>query len=153
VTLFEFYKTIHVLAAVAWVGAVIFAEVHAYWVTKRNTPQDFGHFVDFQAWVGFKYFPPLTILVLASGILMVIESGYGFSETWIIIGLVLWAVSVALGAGFLGPQSIKIQEGMKAGGPPDTALQQRIDRVQFAARADVVLLMVIVVDMVIKPSL
>lgn len=152
-TLFELYKTIHVLAAVAWVGAVIFAEVHAYWVTKRNTPQDFGHFVDFQSWVGFKYFPPLTLLVLASGILMVIESGYNFSQAWIIIGLVLWTVSVAIGAGFLGPQSIKIQEGMKAGGPPDSALQERINKVQFAARADTVLLIVIVINMVIKPGL
>ena len=151
-SLYELLKTIHVLAAIAWVGGVIISHVHGAWVDRRNRPEDFRHFVDLQAWLGQRYFMPLSITVIAAGIALVIESGWNFTDAWIVIGIVLWVISVAVGAGFLGPQSIKIQKGLESGGPPDTALQQVIDKVKFASRVDLVVLILVVVDMVIKPG-
>lgn len=149
--LYELFKTIHVLAAVSWVGAVVVSQVHAAWVAKRNSPEDFRHFVDLQAHLGTRYFPILAVTTIAAGIGMVIESGWNFSDAWIAIGITLWILSVAIGAGFLGPQSIKIQEGLAAG-PPDTELQERINKVKFASQADTAILVLVVADMVIKPT-
>ncbi len=152
-TFYELLKTIHVLAAVSWVGAVVVSQVHAAWVAKRNRPEDFGHFVDLQSHLGKGYFPILAVITLAAGIGMVIESGWNFSDAWIAIGIALWILSVAIGAGFLGPQSIKIQEGLAAGGPPDAELQQRIERVKFVSQADTAILVLVVANMVIKPGI
>lgn len=152
-TLYELFKTIHVLAAAAWVGGVVVSQVHGAWVARRDRPEDFVHFIDLQAWLGNRYFAPLAVLTIAAGIAMVVQSGWNFSDTWILIGIALWVLSVAVGAGYLGPQSEKIRAGLVAGGPPEAALQQRIDRVKFVSQADMVVLVLVVVDMVIKPGL
>ncbi|HEY7874837.1 MAG TPA: DUF2269 family protein [Actinomycetota bacterium] len=152
--LYELLKFIHVLAAAAWVGGVVLSQVHGAWVAKKNDPHDFNSFIAFQAFLGKKYFMPLAITVIAAGIAMVLESeAWDFTDTWIIIGIALYVVSVVIGAGFLGPQSEKIQQGLASGGPPDTALQALIDRVALLSRVDFVVLILVVADMVIKPGL
>ncbi len=149
--LFELLKFVHIVAAAAWVGGAILSQAQSAWVNSRGEGA-FAEFIDFQAWLSTKYFAPLSGIVVAAGIGMVIVSGYNFTDTWIIIGLVLYAISAATGAGFLGPQTEKIKEGL-ATGVRDTALQQRIDRVRLATRVDAVVLVLVIADMVIKPGL
>jgi uncharacterized membrane protein len=152
--LYEALKYIHVLAAAAWVGGTILSQVHGMWVAKKNDPHDFNSFIDFQAYLGTRYFMPLAIVVIAAGIGMVLEAeAWGFGDTWILIGIALYAASVAIGAGFLGPQSEKIKAALASGGPPDTALQAKINTVVLASRIDTVILILVVGDMVIKPGL
>ena len=152
--LYEILKLIHVLAAASWVGGVVLSQVQGAWVNKRNDPHDFNSFIDFQAYLGTRYFMPLAITVVAAGIGMVLEAeAWSFGDTWILIGIALFAASVAMGAGFLGPQSEKIKEGLASGGPPDTAIQARIKNVILVSRIDTVVLILVVADMVIKPGL
>jgi uncharacterized membrane protein len=151
--LYEILKFVHVLAAAAWVGGVVLSQVQAAWVAKKNDPHDFNSFIDFQAYLGTRYFMPLAIVVVAAGIGMVLDGPWEFTDTWIIIGIALYAASVAMGAGFLGPQSEKIKQALAAGGPPDTALQAKIDKVVLVSRIDMVVLILVVADMVIKPGL
>jgi uncharacterized membrane protein len=152
--LYEGLKFIHVLAAAAWVGGVVLSQVQGAWVNKKNDPHDFNSFIDFQAYLGLRYFMPLAIVTVVAGISMVIEAeAWGFGDTWILIGIALWATTVAIGAGFLGPQSEKIKEGLASGAPPDTALQTRIKNVILMSRVDFVVLILVVADMVIKPGL
>lgn len=152
--LYEALKFIHVLAAASWVGGVVLSQVQGAWVNKKNDPHDFSSFIEFQAYLGTRYFMPLAITVLAAGVAMVLDAeAWGFGDTWILIGIVLYAASVAIGAGFLGPQSEKIREALAAGGPPDTALQAKIKNVVLASRVDFVIMVLVVGDMVIKPGL
>jgi hypothetical protein len=152
--LYEALKYIHVLAAAAWVGGVVLSQVQGAWVNKKNDPHDFNSFIEFQAYLGTRYFMPLAITVLVAGVAMVLDAeAWGFGDTWILIGIVIYAASVAIGAGFLGPQSEKIREALAAGGPPDTALQAKIKNVVLASRVDFVLMVLVVGDMVIKPGL
>ena len=150
--LFEILKLVHIVAAAAWVGGAILSQAQLAWINGRGDGA-FAEFIDFQAWLSAKYFAPLSGIVVAAGIGMVIVSGYNFTDTWIIIGLVLYAISAGTGAGFLGPQTEKIKEGLAGGGGRDTALQQRIDRVRLATRVDLVVLILVIADMVIKPGL
>jgi uncharacterized membrane protein len=152
--LYEVLKFIHVLAAASWVGGVIVLQVNGAWLNKKNDPHDFVTFVSLQAYLGKRYFMPLAITTVAAGVAMVLDAeAWGFGDTWILIGIVLYVISVVVGAGFLGPQSEKIQEGLASGGPPDTALQARIKNVVLVSRVDVVVLILVVADMVIKPGL
>ena len=151
--LYELLKFIHVLAAASWVGGVVLSQVQGAWVAKKDDPHDFRSFIDFQAYLGTRYFMPLAIVVVAAGVGMVLDGPWGFGDTWIVIGIVLYAASVAMGAGFLGPQSEKIKEALASGGPPDTALQAKIKNVILVSRIDMVVLVLVVADMVIKPGL
>ena len=152
--IYEALKFIHVLAAASWVGGVVLSQVQGAWVAKKNDPHDFNSFIAFQAYLGTRYFMPLAIVVIAAGIGMVLEAeAWGFGDTWIVIGIALYSISVAFGAGFLGPQSEKIKEALAAGGPPDTAIQAKIKNVILVSRIDTVVLILVVADMVIKPGL
>jgi uncharacterized membrane protein len=153
VSLYDLLKFIHVLAAASWVGGAAVGIVQGAWVRRKNDPNDFSSFIDFQAYLGTRYFAPLAIVVVAAGVGMVLDSpAWDFTDTWIIIGIALYLVSVLTGSLYLGPQSEKIKEGL-ASGPPDTALQARINNVVLATRIDMVVLIAVVADMVIKPGL
>jgi uncharacterized membrane protein len=148
--LYEGLKTVHVLAAIAWVGGAILSQVHAAWVINRAQPEEFSSFVDFQAMLSKRYFAPLSGVVLLAGIWMVIDR-WSFSDTWVIIGLVLFAITALTGSLYLGPQTDKIKASLATGG--DTELQQKIERIVLATRIDLAVLIAVVADMVIKPGL
>jgi uncharacterized membrane protein len=136
------------------VGGVVLSQVQGAWVNKKNDPHDSLSFMAFQAYLGKRYFMPLAITVVAAGVAMVLDAeAWGFGDTWILIGIALYVLSVVMGAGFLGPQSEKVTEALAAGGPPDTALQATIDRIVLVSRVDLVVLILVVADMVIKPGL
>jgi uncharacterized membrane protein len=147
--LFELFKFLHVVAAAAWVGGAILSQAQILWVRSRSD-QSFAEFIDFQAWLSTRYFAPLSMLVLTAGIGMVIVSGYNFTDGWVLVGLVLYAITTLNGMFYLGPETEKVKEGL-ATGPRDTALQARIDRVTLATRIDAAVLVLVVADMVIKP--
>jgi uncharacterized membrane protein len=152
VTLYELFKAIHVLAAASWVGAVVVDQAHAYWLRRRTAPEDFLHYAALQAWLGRRYYMPLAIVTLAAGVAMVIESAWAFSDLWIVIGIFLFVVTVVLGAAYMGPQGDKILAALERGGPPAAELQRRIKNVTFASRIDTVVLVLVVIDMVVKPG-
>lgn len=149
-TLYDLLKTIHVLAAMAWVGGAILSQVNNAFVQKRANVQDLMTFVEFQATLGKRYFAPLAGIVVAAGVGMVIDSAWDFSDTWVVIGITLWLVSSLVGTFYLGPQTEKIRAGLAGG--EDTALERRIRNVIFATRVDLAILVLVVADMVIKPG-
>jgi uncharacterized membrane protein len=152
VSLYDGLKFIHVLAAIGWVGAALLSQVSGAWVQRKDDPQAFLNFAEFQAFIGPRYFAPLALTAVASGVGMVVNSGWNFSDEWIIIGLVLWAITFATGAGYFRVENERIRAGLTAGGPPDAALQARIQRLVLVTRIDLVVLVLIVADMVIKPG-
>src|SRR5688500_7643962 len=107
--LFEVLKFVHILAAVGWVGGAILSQAQIAWVRSKS-PQAYADFIDFQAWLSTHYFAPLSVVVVLAGVGMVIQSGYNFADTWILIGIVLFLVTMFTGMLYLGPQTEKIKE-------------------------------------------
>ena len=150
--LYEALKYIHILAAVAWVGGVIRGHVHGAWVNRKDAdPSEMLRYIQLEAFLGQRYYMPASIIVVLAGVGMVLESGWNFSDTWIVIGIVLYLTSVVIGAVVLTPQSEKIVAGLAAG-PPDAALQETIKKVVLLSRIDLVILVLVIADMVIKPG-
>lgn len=153
-TLYELFKTLHVLAAVAWVGGVIISQVLAAIAVKaaRENPQKLIEFVKDQAWLGQRYFAPASIVVILAGVAMVIESGWNFSDLWIVIGIAIYLVSVVIGMFFLTPGSEKMLAVATERGVEDPETQQLAQRLTTLSRVDLVLLVLVVADMVVKPG-
>ena len=62
-------------------------------------------------------------------------------------------VSIAIGAGFLGPEAGRIARATEAGGVESAEVQQRIRRIFLVSRIELVLLLAVVFDMVVKPGM
>lgn len=150
-SLFELFKTLHVLAAVIWVGGAIFGQAQA--IRARNAgPQQIGHFAQEMAWFGPHFFAPVSMVVLLAGIAMVIESGWEFTDAWIIIGLLGFAATFVTGMALLGPQSKRVGEGMAERGAEDPDVQKGIARLFQISRIDTIVLVLVVINMVVKPG-
>jgi len=151
-SLYELFKTIHVLGAVAWAGAVIYSQFLAFLAARSGDPQRMLGFMEDEAWLGQHYFAPAAMTTLIAGIAMVIESGWEFTDAWIVIGLVLFFVTVLLGMFVLTPKSEQAVTGIREKGLADPGVKAQVDQLMKLSRIDLVLLVVIIADMVIKPG-
>jgi uncharacterized membrane protein len=149
---FELMKTVHVLAAVVWVGGGATIQVLAARIQAQNDPVRLVQFSKDIEWVGMRVYTPASIIVLLMGIGMVMQGFPDFSDLWIILALVGIAISVAVGAGYLGPTSGKLGRMIEERGPEDAEAQQTLGRLLVVSRVDLAILLLIVIDMVVKPG-
>ena len=150
--MFELFKTIHVLGAVAWVGGVILSQVNGALAMRSGEQARIYGFISDQAWLGKRYFAPASIAVIIAGIVMVVDSGYEFSDLWIVMGIALWLASVVIGAGFLGPRSEKLETEIQQKGMDDPGVQSLGRQLGLLSRVDLVILLLVVIVMVVKPG-
>jgi uncharacterized membrane protein len=146
-------KSLHVVAAVIWVGGALTQNVLATRLKKANEGPVLAGFAREAEWVGTHIFLPSSLALLGFGIWMVINSAWNFTDLWIIIGIVGILATVVTGAFFIGPTSKKIGEAITQKGPGDPEVAAGIERLLAVARLDVVVLFIVVVDMVARPVL
>jgi uncharacterized membrane protein len=150
---YEIYKSLHIAFAVIWVGGGVALTVIGLLAERANDPREIATIVKYAEKLGQRVFTPSSVIVLAFGIAMIEKGGLGWGVFWIDFALAAWALSFAVGAGYLGPTAGKIHKAYQASGgaltPEITALQRQILRV---VRFDAAMLLLIVVDMAAKPS-
>ena len=94
-----------------------------------------------------------SLLTLIAGLALVWESdAWGFGDDWIVIALVLFAITFLAGVAFFGPEAGRISALVASEGAESPAAQARIRRILVLTRLDLVLLFLIVFDMAVKPS-
>lgn len=150
--LYELLKTLHVLSAAIWFGTAIQQQIQQARAKAANSDQRMLDYIDEAEYFGKRVFAPVSGMTALFGILLVIQSGWEFTDTWIIIGIVLWIASAAIGAGYLSPQTVKIGAEAKERGLSDPQVQKRIAAVTTMVRIDAVILTLVIADMVIKPG-
>jgi uncharacterized membrane protein len=150
---YEFLLFFHIAMAVIWVGGaamVQFFALRTLWVRDPVRLADFAGDVEY---IGNRVFIPASLLAFVSGIWMVLDSDFlGFGDDWIVIGLILFAITFVAGALFFGPESGRIKKLIEAEGPTAPAVQARIQRILALSRADLMLLFLLVFDMAVKPA-
>jgi uncharacterized membrane protein len=150
---YQVFKSIHVLAAVVWLGGGAMITVLAW---RAQRAKDFGQLLQIgrQAeWLSTRVFVPASLVVLAMGIVLMHKGDWGYNHFWTLFGLIGWGVSFVVGAAFLGPETGRMAKLIEAKGPEDPEVLARLNRVISVARADVVLVLLIAADMVAKPWL
>ncbi len=151
-TLYELLLFVHVLMAAIWVGGALTANLLAEKASKTSDPVLFGQAVDNAAFVGKRVIAPSSGILFLAAIGLVLKGEWGFTTPWVLIGIVLYALSVAAGAGFLGPQSVKLSELVKSKGMDDPEVTSLSDRVKLVARLDFLVLVLVILDMTVKPG-
>ena len=102
-------------------------------------------------WVVNRTILPASLIVLISGISMVIEGGYKFEDTFVVIGIIGAVSTIIVGAGFLSPRMRKQEELWDEHGEPSDIANKALSRTMLIARIDLIMLFVIISVMVIKP--
>ena len=149
-TLYELLKFVHVALAVIWVGGGLMMQFFGLRASMSGDPARVAALGADIEWIGTRFFVPASLLAFLSGVAIVLESeAWGFGDDWIVIGLLLYAVTFLVGATFLGPESGRIGK-LTAQGSPEAG--PRTQRLILLARLDLVVLFLLVFDMTVKPS-
>jgi len=86
------------------------------------------------------------------GIVMVINSPeIGFGDTWVIIGLVGFAISFVTGIAVLAPRARRLVELSDTVGAVAPQTQAAIREILLISRVDIAVLVIVVFDMLMKP--
>ncbi len=136
-TLYTVLLTLHILAVVAWVGGGLLTQIVS--VQARDDPS----WPKLLAGFAPRYFPALSGVAALTGVLLWIDGPWDFGELWVLLAVAGWIVSSAIGATQLTPLSERW-----AGG--DVVARDRFLKI---TRVDLVILVLVVADMVIKPGL
>jgi len=152
ITLYLTLKSLHVLAAITWVGGAITTQAFAIRTTRSEDPERLVAFTRDVEFIGQRMFTSASLVLLLLGIWMVIIGPWSFAMTWILFALIVFGGSFILGAGFIGPESGRIGKLIQAQGPSSAEVQRRIKRVFLASRIELVFPIRVVFDMVVKPG-
>ena len=152
-TWYELWKFLHVGFAILWVGGGAMMQFFALRALKS---EDNDRTVEFAAdveWIGSRLLTTFSAGAFVTGLALVINAPFWkIGDDWIVIALVLFAVTFLAGAAFFGPEAGRISKLAAAEGPDSPAVQTRIRRILVLSRIDLVVLFLIVFDMVVKPS-
>jgi uncharacterized membrane protein len=153
VTLYEGLLFAHLTFVAVWVGGD--AMVQAFYLRAKMTgaERQMGFAADVE-WIGLRVLNPSALLVVGFGVWLVLNSpAWEFSQTWVTIGLAMFLASALTGAFFLGPESGRISKLGAEKGPDDPDVQRRISRILWISRIELILLIAVIFDMVVKPGL
>jgi uncharacterized membrane protein len=152
-SLYEFLLFAHIAGAVIWVGGGTMIQFFAFRALRSDDTDRIANLASDIEWVGSRILVPTSLLTFLLGVGLVWESdAIGFGDDWIVIGLVLFAVTFLAGAGFFGPESGRIAKLVALHGAGSPAAQARIRRILILSRIDLVVLFLIIFEMSVKPS-
>jgi uncharacterized membrane protein len=151
VTLYEFLLFVHIACAVIWVGGGAMVQFMGLRVLASGDPSRLAQFGgDIEA-LGMRVLTPAALGAVLSGFCLVWEAElWSLGEDWIVIGLVLFAITFLAGFGFFGPESGRIKKQVESQGA--AVALPRVRRLIVLMRIDQVVLFLIIFDMAVKPS-
>ena len=150
--MYEFLLTVHVLAAVIWVGGGLAMHILGRRALASGDGQRIYEFSKEINAVAPRLYAPTSLILLIAGIFLVNEAGYEFSQLWVILGLVAWLFSFVVGVGYYGPQDKKLQALVAEKGPTDPGVAANVKTALAVNTVELVILLLVVVDMTTKPG-
>ena len=151
-TWYTFFKSVHVVAAAVWVGGAAMLQALAFRILRTGDGRRQAEFAKDSEVVGMRVFMPATWILLLAGIAMMINLDWSWGQNWIVFGLIAFALSFVLGAGFLGPEGGRIAAVIERDGPESPEALARIHRILLFSRCELVVLVAVTVNMVVKPT-
>ncbi len=150
-TWYTFFKSVHVIAAVIWVGGAAVTQLYALRALATNDGKRQAEFAKDAEVIGMRTFTPASLVLFLAAIGMMVNAHWPWGQNWTVLGLVAWGASFVVGAGFLGPESGRLAKLIAEQGPDSPAVTARIRRILMVSRCELVLLLVVIWNMVVKP--
>jgi uncharacterized membrane protein len=151
-TWYTFFKSVHVVTAVVWVGGAAMIQAFALRILATGDGRRQAEFAKDTEVVGMRVFIPSSLILVLAAIGMMVNLHWSWSQNWIILGLIAFALSFGIGAGFLGPEGGRIAKLIEQHGPDAPVVKARIRRILTISRCELVVLLTVIVNMVVKPT-
>ncbi|MDX6512863.1 MAG: hypothetical protein QOE36_2367 [Gaiellaceae bacterium] len=152
-TWYIFFKFVHVACAVLWIGGGTMLQLLSLRALKSRSAERRATFAADAEWVGMRLFMPSTLLLILAALGMMFNAALPWDQAWILYPLGVYITSFVVGAGFLGPESGRISKLIETEGAGSPDAERRIRRVLLLSRIELVLLLGVTFDMVVKPTL
>ncbi|MBZ9737512.1 MULTISPECIES: hypothetical protein [unclassified Mesorhizobium] len=147
---YSIVKFLHVVTATLWVGGGFVLFLLGLLAERAGNIDDKLQAMRASGELGGRFFAPMSMLTLVFGLVM---CGFwvGFSDLWVVIGLAGYATTFSIGMFIFKPTGERMgamiaKEGVT---PAVLGVGQRMMRV---ARFDYAVMLVVVADMVLKPT-
>ena len=150
-TWYTFFKSIHDISAVIWVGGAAMIQAFAFRILRTGDGKRQADFAKDAEVIGMRVFIPASLILFLAAIAMMVNLDWSWNQNWIVLGVIAFGLSFALGAGFIGPESGRISELIEKQGPDSPAVQARIRRILTVSRCELIVLLTVIVNMVVKP--
>lgn len=144
--------TLHILAAVIWVGGASIIQLLALRATRAKSEEHQAGFASDVSVVGMRTFFPASLVLIVTGLWLVHEGSWGYGKAWVLIGLAVWIGSFLSGALYLGPRAGKLARDIEEHGFSSPQAQSRLSAIFLHSRIELGLLLIVVCDMVLKPG-
>ena len=151
-TWYTFFKSIHVITAVVWVGGATMIQAYAVRILATGDGKRQADFAKDTEVVGMRLFMPASLILFAAAIAMMVNLHWSWSQNWIVLGLIAFGLSFVIGAGFLGPEGGRLAALIEQHGPDAPIVKARIRRILTVSRCELVVLLTVIVNMVVKPG-
>jgi uncharacterized membrane protein len=151
---YKWLLAFHILFAVIWVGSDVAIQIFVM-RAKRAGPERLAYFATEIEWYGTRVLVPSSLILVILGFILLHESSGAFDlgQGWVTFGFVVWLLSFIAGAAYLGPESGRLSKLVEERGPDDPDYQRRLARIFVVSRIELVLLILVVLDMTVKPGL
>jgi hypothetical protein len=148
---YSIVKFLHIVSATLWVGGGFVLFLLGVLAERAGNIEDKLLAMRASGQLGGKFFAPMSMLTLIFGLVM---CGFwiGFAELWVVIGLAGYATTFSIGMFVFKPTGERMGAMVAKDGvtPSVLAIGQRMMR---WARLDYAVMLVIIADMVMKPTL
>jgi uncharacterized membrane protein len=148
---YSIIKFLHIVSATLWVGGGFILMVLAVHADRAGNIEGMLQAMRATGELGNRFFAPMSMLTLAFGLIMC-WFWVGLSDLWILIGLVGYATTFCIGMFIFKPTADRMAGMIAKDGVTPAALAQG-QRILGAARLDYSVMLVIIADMVLKPTL
>jgi uncharacterized membrane protein len=151
---YEFLVTLHVLFAILWVGGGVTLHIAIRRALKQPDAQRRHETMTELEWIGERFYPIFSIILIIAGILLVTreEGGWEFSDTFIQVGLTGWIISFLIGIGFYGREGKRRAEMVEREGPDSPSVLASVQRTANVNALELTILLLVVIDMTTKPG-
>lgn len=148
--LYSVVKFMHVVAAVLWVGGGFALMLLAVRADRAGDTQGMLQVMRSIGELGNRLFMPASLATLVLGLIMC-WFWVGFRDLWILIGLAGYLATFLIGTLVFKPTADRMGEMIAREGVTPAVLEQG-RRILKVARFDYAVMLVIVADMVLKPT-
>lgn len=149
---YEILLFLHIGGAIIWLGSAFFIQTLFY---RAKTTGNFALIQGVSAqtpWLAQRVFIPTSLAMVVLGVLLTIEGPWTFDMLWIVVGLVAYAVTFAVGIGVIEPEGKKLGAASAAHPPTHPEVAWRSRRMDALMKLDLALLWIVVLDMTVKPT-
>jgi hypothetical protein len=152
-SLYELLLFLHIVATIIWIGAGFLSLVLGTSYAAGDDEPAMQRFLRDQERLAVRLFIPASLAVVLLGIALVIESdAWSFDQLWIVLGLIGYAATFVTGLFLIKPTIERIGAMELDSGRITSSMRTEIRKLIVKSRLDYVVLMLVVFDMVVKPT-